>query len=84
MDTLKQDLVSRKLASTEEIRVEVEKKQEMLKREIQRLDAEKAEAVKQHESDRKQIEELVRERDFLNKNLLKAAGQTQKQLSLVR
>jgi len=78
------ELVTRKLTSTEEIRAEVEKKQEILKREIQRLDAEKTEALKQHEFDRKQIEELVRERDLLNKNMLKAAGQTQKQLSLVR
>jgi len=78
------DLISRKLATTEENRLDIEKKQEMLKREIQRLDLEKVEALKQHESDRKQIEELVRERDLLNKNLLKAAGQTQKQLSLVR
>merc|ERR1712106_231741 len=78
------ELVTRKLTSTEEIRAEVEKKQEILKREIQRLDAEKTEALKQHEFDRKQIEELVRERDLLNKNMLKAAGQTQKQMSLVR
>ena len=39
---------------------------------------------KQHEVDKKAIDDLVRERDILNKNLLKAAGATQKQLSLVR
>lgn len=39
---------------------------------------------KQQEVDKKAIDDLVRERDILNKNLLKAAGATQKQLSLVR
>lgn len=39
---------------------------------------------KQSEQDRKAIDDLVRERDILNKNLLKAAGATQKQLGVVR
>ena len=39
---------------------------------------------KQSEQDKKAIEELVRERDILNKNMLKAAGNTQKQLNLVK
>ena len=41
-------------------------------------------AKKQFETDRKAIDELIRERDILNKNLLKAAGNTQKQLNLVK
>ncbi|RXM27120.1 Cilia- and flagella-associated protein 58, partial [Acipenser ruthenus] len=39
---------------------------------------------KQAETDKKAIEELVRERDILNKNMMKAAGATQKQLNLVK
>lgn len=39
---------------------------------------------RQQEIDKKAIDDLVRERDILNKNLLKAAGATQKQLNLVR
>ena len=39
---------------------------------------------KQAEQDRKAIDELVRERDILNKNMLKAAANTQKQLNLVK
>ena len=39
---------------------------------------------KQSEQDKKAIDELVRERDILNKNMLKAAGNTQKQLNLVK
>mgnify|MGYP001791650294 CR=1 FL=1 len=41
-------------------------------------------AKKQNEADRKAIDDLVRERDILNKNMLKAAAATQKQLSLVK
>ncbi|CAG5134630.1 unnamed protein product, partial [Candidula unifasciata] len=41
-------------------------------------------AKKQMETDKKAIEDLIRERDILNKNLLKAAGATQKQLHLVK
>ena len=39
---------------------------------------------KHQEVDKKAIDDLVRERDILNKNLLKAASETQKQLALVR
>ena len=39
---------------------------------------------KQAETDKKAIDELVRERDILNKNMLKAAANTQKQLNLVK
>ena len=38
---------------------------------------------KQGEIDKKAIDDLIRERDILNKNLLKAAANTQKQLNLV-
>lgn len=48
------------------------------------IQAEREQASQQNDSDRKEIEKLVRDRDLLNKNLLKAASQTQKQLSLVR
>ena len=46
--------------------------------------ADREQAVTQNELDRKEIEKLVRDRDLLNKNLIKASGQTQKQLGLVR
>lgn len=41
-------------------------------------------AKKQNEIDKKAIDDLVRERDILNKNMLKAAAATQKQLNLVK
>ncbi len=46
--------------------------------------AELDQSKKQSEQDKKAIDELIRERDILNKNLLKAAGNTQKQLNLVK
>lgn len=39
---------------------------------------------KQNEIDKKAIDDLIRERDILNKNMLKAAAATQKQLNLVK
>ena len=41
-------------------------------------------AKKQAEADKKAIDDLMRERDILNKNMLKAAAATQKQLNLVK
>jgi len=78
------EVISRKLTATEEMRSEADKNKENLKREIQRLELEKDQALKQADIDKKQIEDLIRERDLLNKNLIKAAGQNQKQLNLVR
>lgn len=78
------EVISRKLTATEEMRSEADKNKENLKREIQRLEQEKDQALKQADIDKKQIEDLIRERDLLNKNLIKAAGQNQKQLNLVR
>jgi len=41
-------------------------------------------ARKQAEMDKKAIDDLVRERDILNKNMLKAGAATQKQQNLVK
>ena len=41
-------------------------------------------ALKMHEQDKKQVDELAREREILNKNLLKAAAATTQQLDAVR
>ena len=37
-----------------------------------------------HEQDKKQVDELARDREILNKNLLKAAAATTQQLDAVR
>ncbi|KAK3530439.1 hypothetical protein QTP86_024351, partial [Hemibagrus guttatus] len=41
-------------------------------------------AQKQTESDKKKIDELIREKDMLSKNMIKAANATEKQLNLVK
>jgi len=51
---------------------------------LRMISAELEAAKKQTDIDKKAIDDLVRERDILNKNMLKAAAATQKQLSLVK
>lgn len=74
----------RKLRQIEDQKLDVEQLRDMLKNQITGLERELESKKKQAETDKKAIEELVRERDILNKNMLKAAGATQKQLNLVK
>jgi len=82
--TRQREAIQRKLRTIEDQKVETEHQKETLKNQINALDKELESSKKQQEVDKKAIDDLVRERDILNKNLLKAAGATQKQLSLVR
>eukprot|EP01135_Chromosphaera_perkinsii_P000050 Nk52_evm1s24 gene=Nk52_evmTU1s24 len=87
-DTMKvnkiRETVQRKLKLIEEQKHEVEKKRESLKSKITTMERSLETQLKQSEQDHKVIEDLMRERDILNKNLLKSAGATQKQASLVK
>ncbi|XP_041123784.1 cilia- and flagella-associated protein 58 [Polyodon spathula] len=74
----------RRLRQIEDQKLDVEQLRDMLKNQITGLERELESKKKQAETDKKAIEELVRERDLLNKNMLKAAGATQKQLNLVK
>ncbi|XP_072280404.1 cilia- and flagella-associated protein 58 [Pyxicephalus adspersus] len=76
--------MQRKFRQMEEQKIEVEQQRETLKNQIAGLERELESAKKQAELDKKAVDELVRERDMLNKNLLKEAGATQKQLNLVK
>lgn len=82
--TKMRETIQRKLRTTEDQKVEVEQQKEILKSQIGGLEKELEASKKQTEADKKIIVDLVRERDILNKNLLKAASATQKQLGLVR
>jgi len=82
--TRQREAIQRKLRSIEEQKIETDHQKETLKNQISALDKELEASKKQQEVDKKAIDDLVRERDILNKNLLKAAGATQKQLGLVR
>ncbi|XP_031574702.1 cilia- and flagella-associated protein 58-like [Actinia tenebrosa] len=87
-DTVKltkmREAIQRRLRAVEDQKLEVEQQKETLKSQIAGLEKELEISKKQSEQDRKAIDDLVRERDILNKNLLKAAGATQKQLGVVR
>ncbi|XP_050813955.1 cilia- and flagella-associated protein 58 isoform X1 [Gopherus flavomarginatus] len=78
------EVIQRKLRVAEEQKVEAEYQRDTLRNQISGLERELEIAKKQVEIDKKAIDELVRERDILNKNLLKAASVTQKQLNLVK
>ncbi|CAB3985257.1 Hypothetical predicted protein [Paramuricea clavata] len=82
--TKMRETIQRKLRTTEDQKMEVEQQKEILKSQISGLEKELEASKKQTEADKKVIDDLVRERDILNKNLLKAASATQKQLGLVR
>ncbi|XP_030841697.1 cilia- and flagella-associated protein 58 [Strongylocentrotus purpuratus] len=82
--TKMRETIQRKLRNVEEQKGETEQAKETLKSQIVALEREIDSNKKQTEMDRKAIDDLVRERDILNKNLLKAASATQKQLNLVK
>ncbi|XP_033886631.1 cilia- and flagella-associated protein 58 [Acipenser ruthenus] len=82
--TKMRESTQRKLRQIEDQKLDVEQLRDMLKNQITGLERELESKKKQAETDKKAIEELVRERDILNKNMLKAAGATQKQLNLVK
>ncbi|KAM6443368.1 cilia- and flagella-associated protein 58 [Liasis olivaceus] len=82
--TKMREVMQRKLRVVEENKTQAECERDTLKNQINGLEKELEAAKKQAEVDKKAIDELVRERDILNKNLLKAASVTQKQMNLVK
>ncbi|XP_074089856.1 cilia- and flagella-associated protein 58 isoform X1 [Macrotis lagotis] len=78
------ELIHKKLHQAEDQKAEVEQTKEILKNQINGLEKELEIAKKQGELDKKAMDELLRERDILNKNLLKAVNATQKQVDLVK
>uniref|UniRef100_A0A8C5WWS3 Cilia and flagella associated protein 58 n=1 Tax=Laticauda laticaudata TaxID=8630 RepID=A0A8C5WWS3_LATLA len=82
--TKMREVMQRKLRVVEENKTQAECERDTLKNQIAGLEKELEAAKKQAEVDKKAIDELVRERDILNKNLLKAASVTQKQMNLVK
>uniref|UniRef100_A0A2R9ABU2 Cilia and flagella associated protein 58 n=1 Tax=Pan paniscus TaxID=9597 RepID=A0A2R9ABU2_PANPA len=82
--TCEQEQIHKKLHHTEDQKAEVEQHKETLKNQIVGLEREVEASKKQAELDRKAMDELLRERDILNKNMLKAVNATQKQTDLVK
>ncbi|OAF66174.1 Coiled-coil domain-containing protein 147 [Intoshia linei] len=78
------DGISKRLKSTVSQKNEVERDRDSLKNKINALEKETEMHKKAAEQDKKSIEELVRERELLNKSLLKANSGTEKQVDMVR
>ncbi|XP_034093538.1 LOW QUALITY PROTEIN: cilia- and flagella-associated protein 58-like [Gymnodraco acuticeps] len=76
--------IQKKFHQMEDQKSDVEVQRETLRAQIAALEKDLESYQKQVESDRKAIDELVRERDILNKNMIKAALSTEKQQSLVK
>ncbi|NWW00466.1 CFA58 protein, partial [Machaerirhynchus nigripectus] len=78
------DVLQNKLRTAEEQKVDADHEKSMLKNQITRLEKELETAKKQAETDKRTTDGLVRERDMLNQNLIKATNATQKQIDLVK
>ncbi|KAM4852432.1 cilia- and flagella-associated protein 58 [Thomomys bottae] len=76
--------IHKKLHLIEDQKGEIEQQKETLKNQILGLEREVETSKKQAELDKKAMDELLRERDILNKNMLKAISATQKQIELAR
>ncbi|XP_061412500.1 cilia- and flagella-associated protein 58 [Lethenteron reissneri] len=82
--TKMREMTQKKLRQIEDQKTEVEQQREILKNQISRMEKEAEASKKQMEVDKKVIDELQREKELLNKNIGKAAGETQKQVHMVR
>ncbi|KFV14163.1 Coiled-coil domain-containing protein 147, partial [Pterocles gutturalis] len=78
------DVLQNKLCVAEEQKVEAGRERNTLRNQISALERELEAAKKQAEIDKKAIDGLMRERDMLSKNLVKATSTTQKQINLVK
>ncbi|KAM9010026.1 cilia- and flagella-associated protein 58 [Ara ararauna] len=78
------EILQNKLRAAEEQKIDAAHERNTLKNQISGLEKELETAKKQVDIDKKAIEELVRERDMLSKNLVKATSDTQKQINLVK
>ncbi|KAM7073737.1 cilia- and flagella-associated protein 58 [Molossus nigricans] len=76
--------IHKKLHQIEDQKAEVEQHKDTLKNQIMGLEREVEASKKQAEFDKKAMDELLRERDMLNKNMLKAIHATKKQIDLVK
>ncbi|KAL1006214.1 hypothetical protein UPYG_G00069340 [Umbra pygmaea] len=82
--TKMREATQRKFRQTEDQKLEVEQQRDMLKNQIAVLEREMESSKKQMEIDKKAIDEFLRERDILNKNMIKTANATEKQRNVVK
>merc|ERR1712159_983793 len=82
--TKMRETVQRRLQQVEEQKIDVEKERDTWKHKIMGLELDLEQHLKKAEADKKKHDDLIRERDILSKNLLKAANATEKQAGLVK
>ncbi|XP_068457402.1 cilia- and flagella-associated protein 58 [Clinocottus analis] len=78
------EAIQKKLHQMEDQKADVDVQRETLRAQIAGLEKDLESSQKQIETDKKAIDELIRERDILNKNTIKAAQSTEKQQNLVK
>jgi hypothetical protein len=76
------DMLKRKEKSLEEERKELEGNRNGIKQDIKQMQEKLDSMGRDADSDKKKIEDLLRERDILNKNVIKADERTKKQIGL--
>ncbi|KAM8834934.1 cilia- and flagella-associated protein 58 [Synchiropus picturatus] len=82
--TRMREAIQKKLNQMEEQKADVDVQRETQRAQIAGLEKDLESAQKQVDSDKKAIEELMRERDILSKNIIKAVQSTEKQQGLVK
>merc|ERR1712139_528838 len=78
------ELLRRKEKSLEEERKDLEANRNGIKQDIKQMQEKLDSMSRDADSDKKKIEDLLRERDILNKNVIKADERTKKQIDLVK
>ncbi|XP_033917239.1 cilia- and flagella-associated protein 58 [Melopsittacus undulatus] len=78
------EILQNKLHASEEQKIEATHERNILKNRVSGLEKELETAKKQADTDKKAVEELVKERDKLRKNMVKATSTTEKQINLVK
>ncbi|XP_034538757.1 cilia- and flagella-associated protein 58 [Notolabrus celidotus] len=82
--TKTREVIQKKFHQMEDQKAEVDMQRETLKAQMAGLEKDLESSKKQVEVDRKALEELIRERDILNKTIIKATQSSEKQQNVVK
>ncbi|XP_069021148.1 cilia- and flagella-associated protein 58 [Embiotoca jacksoni] len=82
--TKMREAIQKKFHQMEDQKADVDVQRETLRAQIVGLEKDLESSQKQVEADKRSIDELIRERDILNKNMIKAVQSTEKQQNLVK
>ncbi|XP_060941340.1 cilia- and flagella-associated protein 58 [Limanda limanda] len=82
--TKMRETIQKNLSQMEDQKADVEVQRETLRSQMAALEKDLESSRKQVEADKKVTDELMRERDIINKNMIKAGHSTEKQQKLVK